>query len=361
MSATLLAPAFEVGVDRMRLAPEVAATFSSLSVVHELDSLDHFALTLANPFPDLPYTHGSRRTLFAPGAEVTIRLGYVDALEQVFDGEVTRVATSYGEQGSTITVEGHSRLHRLRGDTRTRSFLNATDGEIATAVALDAGLQAEVDRTETRYDHVVQANQSDYDFLLERARRIGFEVGVDGRSLLFRRRPDGSPSSLTLVWGDEQRAFAGPRSGPLLRFAPTLDATAPVTRVTVRGSHPTTREPIVGVAAAGDEADRGGTPGPDVVRQAFRAGREVTVVDRPVASQAEADAIARAVLNQRAQGLVRGSGATIGTPALRAGVVVELQGLGERFNGDYTVAQSTHVLDGSGYSTTFSAHRGSVG
>jgi phage protein D len=361
MTSTLLAPAFEVALGGKRLEPDVAATLSSLNVVHQANSLDQFTLTLSNPFPELPYTHGAHRSLFAAGTGVAIKLGYVDALETVFDGEVTAVSVDFGEQGSTVSVQGHSRLRRLLSTMKTRTFYNATDSEIAGTIARDADLRSRVDLTETKHPCVSQANQTDLDFLRDRALGIGFELFADGETLVFRRRRDGGTAALTLVWGDEQRAFADRRSRPLLRFAPTVDAAAPVTKVTVRGLDPRTRQSIVGVASPGDETDKSGTSGAAVVEQAFGRPRELVVVDRPVESPEEADTVAKALFNERQRRLVRGSGSTIGTPALRAGSVVALAGIGEVFSGAYTVAQSTHRLDGSGYSTSFEVERGAIG
>jgi phage protein D len=359
--STFLAPAFEVARNGTKLDPEVAATFSSLSVVLEENSLDQFTLTLTNPFPDLPYTHGAKKDMFAVGSEITIKLGYVDALEKIFDGEVTGVGVAFAEQGATLTVTGHSRLHWLNGNTKTATFLEMTDSDIASKIANDAGLQPDVDRTDTKFPWMGQTAQTDLDFLRMRARLIGYEVAAEGKSLLFHKRPDGEAKSFTLVWGDEQRAFADSQALPLLRFTPTLNAKSPVTKVTVRGQHPTTREAITGTATSGDETDKSGTPGADVTKKAFGKPQELEVTDVPVASQEEADALAKALFNERAQGLVTGSGSTVGTPSIRARSVVDLEGIGPQFSGPYTITQSTHKLDSSGYSTSFNARRGSVG
>lgn len=361
MSPDFLAPACEVALDAVVLAPDVAAMVTSLQVTHEPDSLDHFTLSLANPFPDLPFTHGSHASLFQEGSAATVKLGYVDALQQVFDGEITRVAPTFAEEAPTLTVEGHTRLHWLRGATRTRTFQDVTDAEIATQIAGDAGLQAQVDSTPTQHPYLMQVNQTDLEFLLERARRIRYELLVDGKTLHFRKPADGQPESVTLVWGDPQRGWAPEQKTlPLTRFAPTLDATVPATDVTVRGQDPSTRDAISGKGAAGDEVDTSGTTGPAVAKKAF-GERGVVVVALPVASQAEADEIAKAILNRSSLGLVTGSGTCIGFPEIRAGTVVSLEGLGDRFSGPYTVTRSTHRFDDRGYETSFSVRRGAVG
>jgi phage protein D len=362
-SQEFLVPAFDIALNGTRLPPEVAVGVTTVVVTHELDSLDHFAFSVANDYPDLPFTHGKNKQLFREGSAVTITLGYVGRLEQVFDGEITRISPSYpAQEVPTITIEGHSRLHRLRGATHTRTFVNVTDSGIASQIAQEAGLQAKVEATSLRHPYVMQVNQTDLDFLLDRALRIGYELLADGNALVFRKPADGKPKSYTLVWGDPQRGFAPDQSTlPLYQFQPTLDATAPLTAITVRGQNPSTRDTIAGKGARGDEADQTGTSGAAVAQEAFARVREAFVVDMPVASQAEADQMAKALFNEHTLRLVTGSGSCIGIPSIRASSVVELSGLGPRFSGAYLVTQSTHRLDDDGYVTSFTVRRGAVG
>ena len=70
-------------------------------------------------------------------------------------------------------------------------------------------------------------------------------------------------------------------------------------------------------------------------------------------SQQQADRQAAAILQQRSEGLVKGSGESIGLPEIRADRNIELRGLGRLFSKTYYIEQATHTIDGSGYKTTF--------
>jgi hypothetical protein len=52
-----------------------------------------------------------------------------------------------------------------------------------------------------------------------------------------------------------------------------------------------------------------------------------------------------------------GSGTTIGEPAIKAGAVINLEGLGEQFSGLYRITTATHTLDNGGYRTTFGVRK----
>ncbi len=362
MSMQQLAPDFGVAINGSKLAHEVQAQVTSLVVTHEPNSLDHFSLTVANEYPDMPFTHGSDAALFREGGATTIQLGYVDALQTIFDGEITRCVAHYpANDEPSVTIEGHSLLHRLRTTTSTRTFQAITDGDIASRIAAENGLTAQVDATSTQHDYVMQANQTDFDFLLERARRIRFELLGDGRTLIFRKPADGEPEACTLIWGDPSRTSLEGKVFALADFRVTLDATAPAGSLRLRALDPLTRELIEVGAGASDEVDQSATTASAVATNAFGKATAVTVVDLPVASRDEGEQIAKALFNQRSLRLVTGSGSCVGTPVLRAGTVVKLDGLGPRLNGGYYVTQSTHELGGDGYTTRFEVRRGVAG
>jgi uncharacterized protein len=365
VNAEPFAPDFRISIDGSALAPSVARYVTDLSVVTEPDTLNQFSLTVANPYPEMPWTHGEDAALFGEGRGIKIELGYAGDLRPVFDGEITSISPSFPESGSpTVRLEGYTRLHRLKGSPRTRTFRDVTDTEIAQRIAQDlGGLDVDADQSGETHPYVIQYNQTDLAFLMERARRIHFDVRVEGKTLVFKKAAEAETASHTLVWGHAQRTFApGARIFPLKSFTPTMNTLRPVNEVIVRGVHPQTREPIEGKAGTSAlEAVMGSEAGSDVAVRAFGARREEVRVDQPVASRGEAEALARAIFNARALQFVSGSGSSIGIPDLQAGVVVELDGLGARFNGPYYVTQATHTVTGGGYSTSFAVRSNAVG
>ncbi len=87
---------------------------------------------------------------------------------------------------------------------------------------------------------------------------------------------------------------------------------------------------------------------------------DLSVADQashPVHSQEEAHAPAREIREQIARRIMKGSGSTIGMPDLRAGRMILVEGLGERFSGRYFVTSTTHKIDDSGYTTRFECRR----
>jgi phage protein D len=358
------APAFQVIVNGAALAADVSCNVESISVTTKPDTLDDFSLTVVNTYPRLRWTHTSDSNLFLEGNNVQIALGYVDGLQDVFQGEITKISPNFPESGEpTVIIEGHTKMHRLHASRSTRTFNNITDKQMVERIGADLGFDVEAEDAGVSYDYVIQANQTDLDFVLGLAARIHFELLVIGKKLIFRKCREAAPETYTLVWGYPQEAFAPPSNiFPLTSFAPTLDARQPVCDVSVRGWDVQNKTQFVGRASMSDQNGEmaGSIKAGNVWSSAFKNNRSYIAVRTPVYTQGEADEQARAIYNNRACEMVTGRGKTIGLPQLRAGKVIKLDGLGPRFNGNYYVDESTHTLDQNGYFTTFTVKRNAI-
>jgi hypothetical protein len=68
----------------------------------------------------------------------------------------------------------------------------------------------------------------------------------------------------------------------------------------------------------------------------------------------------KAILSEllpRLNNRLTGSGSAIGDPAIKAGKVINLVGLGDEFGGLYRITSATHTFDGSGYRTSFDVRK----
>ena len=133
-------------------------------------------------------------------------------------------------------------------------------------------------------------------------------------------------------------------------------------QVVVHGWDPETGQEIIGTAIAPTISLDPDDPDPDRI-----FGRTLDLLlNEPIASPAEADAIAKAKLAELMQAYVSGEARTDGEPRLKAGIIVVLAGLDDRFNGKYLVVGTTHRYShgegcGSGYATTLRQRRDDLG
>jgi uncharacterized protein len=342
-------PDVDVRVNGTTLPLAAQADLRGVTVEDDVDALSMFALELYNWDDRTLAVSWSDSPLFAVGNEVVVRLGYVDALTAVITGEVTSLEPAFtGDGPPTLTVRGYDYRHRLVRGTRTRAFTKMKDSAIASQIGRESGLGVQATDTRVAHEHVIQSNQSDWEFLRERARRIGYEVRVQEKTLYF------SPPAAT------GRAVARLAVGAeLTEFAPRLSVLGQVGETAIRGWDVRAKQVVVGTARHGQLPGLmgGATSGPRAVTSAF--GRTVlSTVDDVVRTKAEADQVALGGLRTRALAFIEGSGACEGRPTLRAGTVVDIAGAGTRFSGAYYLTSVTHQINpDEGYRTSFTVRR----
>ena len=344
-----LAPEFSVRVNGQALPNQAAADLIHISVLDDVDAPSMFAVTIVAWDTTQMKPKWIDDALFREGNPLEIAFGYRDTTSTLLSGEITGLEPEFPEsRPPTLTVRGYDRRHRLMRSRKTRSFTNSKDSDIASQVASDAGLRPKVEDSGVMLPYVLQHNQTDLEFLAMRARRINFEVVVQDRDLLFRPRNISAAAELTLR-----------REIELLEFRPRLSTLGQVPQLEVRGWDPAQKKEIVGKASAGDEPKlmAGSNSGPAATKRAFDTLASARV-NAPVQSQDEADAMAKRGFAEMALGYIRAEGVCIGEPRLRAGIVVKIEGIGERFSGPYYVTSVEHSYGPKkGYRTSFSARR----
>lgn len=354
------APNFRVEIEGEELDPQTHGDILDLKVVMDKDNMASFDFTVNNwDDKTVAFKYSDSHT-FDVGKQVHIMMGYADRMLSMVSGQIASMTPRFVEgQASTLTVSGQDGMALLRDsqpeDGETIQYLQKADWEIAQAIAERHGLNFEATREGEVHAEVIQRNQDDARFLMERAKRIDFDcfIVTDPQSnestLNFVRPPDGREAgpirSYQFVWGQS-----------LISFTPTISLSRQVSRVTVRGWDDRSKQAIVATATAEDLPETGsGSSGPQVVADSMPRRQEV-VVDSPVASIEEARELAASILRERAYEFITGVGRCIGLADLRCGDNIELQRLG-RFSGTYYVKKVSHSIGGSGYMTEFEARR----
>lgn len=369
------APAFEIELNGRPLHQGIVRDVMEVTYSDSLQEMDFFEFALhdwdearrrprySSPYDErgqlLKLPDGSDIPLFDPGAKVTLRAGYHGAtpLVPMLEGTVVTLNPSFPSSGlPTLRVRAINPLIRLQKRQETMRFEAKRDSEIAREIATALGLAIEIppgqEQGEVAHEFIAFSNQFPILFLMERARRLGYDLhmlppGEDGRQALFFGRAPRSGPTYELKWGRD-----------LVEFTPTVRTRGQVTRVVVRGWRPEGRgdeRRLTGTATWADVTPD--LPDPRLLEAIDSALQEFEeqVVEEPIRTQAEADAKARGILQTKLQDLITGRGSTVGLPELRAGRLVAITGIGQRYSGLYRVTESTHRIDGSGYRTQFSA------
>lgn len=102
-----------------------------------------------------------------------------------------------------IAITGYGEEFRMGRTEKRRVWTNAVDSDIATTIASEYGWKIDAEETTTLYEHVMQANESDWKFLDRRARIYGYQLYVEDGTLHF-HPPRYRNSGIRLVYKDGQ-------------------------------------------------------------------------------------------------------------------------------------------------------------
>lgn len=346
----IAAPAVQrtLEIDGMELPPDVAGLLVSVVVDDHLHHADTFELTFRDPDLDV-----LGRANLRIGSKVKISATSVgrEGPELLIAGEVTSIEADYDTAGTRALVRGYDSSHRLSVGRRTETYRNVKDSDIARTVADRAGLGVgTIEDSGSTVEYVLQANQSDLEFLKERAARLGFEVLVIDGALQFKKpTPSGkAPGSGDFVSTDPTQLVW---KNNLLEFRARVSAVGQVSEVEVRGWDPVKKEEIVGRAAAHAASAEVGLS-PSELADKVGGGTHV-VVDRAVLDQSQADKLAEAAAEQIGSAAFEATCVALGSPALKAGVPVSVAGVGPPLDGKWVITHSRHVFGETAYRTSF--------
>jgi uncharacterized protein len=373
------APEFLIEIGDERIPPALRGSISRISYTDGISGADRVEITIAND--ELRWLDHPLLQVDQPFA---LSLGYApDPLERVFVGEITGVSATFPGGGMpAITVVAHDFLQRLTTGTKDRGFLldiptigqfpipdpvvtsmvSATNllipvndpvGAALSFLTLLLSFAANPD--EARRGVRMQRAQSDFDFLSVVAKENGWDMFIDhtvapqGFSLRFQFPLSELTPSVSLTWG-----------ASLADFSPRLTTVGQVAGVQTKIWIPSIKTEFTIVLAW--DFDRAAFdlqffPGFLGIDDVLGTAKARSLLKVESVGTAMMPRTLLGTLLPRLNGRLTGSGSTVGNLAIKAGRVIELNGLGEQFSGLYRITSATHTLDGSGFKTSFDVRK----
>jgi phage protein D len=333
---------FHIKIGGADVSPDFMRDLLEVTVENSLHMPD--AVTLILNDPKLKWIDDAS---LSPGKTVEVSATAAEQGSQarpIFDGEIVELEPEFGNSTHRLFVRGFDRLHRLSRGRRVRSFQNVTDSDIAERLAKEAGLQTDVEQTKQVHPYLFQSNQTNLEFLRQRASAVGYLLYVMGKKLCFKPVAQGR-KAVDLKWG-----------GTLSEFRPRLTTIDQVSTITTRGWDPKSRKEIVSEVTSGDGGREIGEKkqGGQIAKEAFNIDAAFLASGEPVHEQQRADHLAKAFANRQAERFVEAEGACIGNPEIVAAASVKIESIGGRFSGTYFVTSATHTYDArQGFTTRF--------
>lgn len=313
-----------------------AYQFRSIEVHREINRIGRAVVKIiAGDMPNANVPE-SESDDFKPGQKIKIELGYESTNSQVFEGMVVSQKISIpGNNNISPVLEVECRDEAIKATVcrKNRVFEDKKDSQAVAVALADCGLSVTMDDTKIKHTKLVQYYCTDWDFALSRADVYGMIVITDGAKVSI-QKPEVSGPVLTVKYGTD-----------LLSFDGEVYAEDQFTTVNGVGWNPVEQK-VVSVSSSPAALNSQGNLTPGNLSSAAGADTVILQTDS-VADDAVLKAWADATLLKTGLSRFRGSFSFCGNAAAVPGCVVQLQGLGARFNGDTFIGAVTHrIADG---------------
>lgn len=310
----------------------------SVSVTKELNRIPAAVIQLMDGEASRSTFAASNSDHFIPGKKIEIQLGYRSQNETVFKGIVVKHGIKIRKNGGLLIVECRDEAVKMTSGVKSRYFIDKKDSDIIDEIVRAYQLQKDVQQTTPDLKEVTQYNSSDWDFILCRAEANGQVVIVSDGKVTVTPPDTGSEPVVNVGYGatlleldaeiDARRQSKGIKAGS---WSP---ADQEVTEVDAREPSTTNN----GNLSVGDLVD---VIGGDA-HQIRHTGR---------LSQPELQVWADGRLLKERLAKVRGRAKFQGFAGVLPGNIIEVTGIGERFEGQMYVSGVRHTVDNGNWET----------
>ena len=382
----LYAPDYALTINSAPIPSALRASITSVRYEDGVNAADRVEIGIANTnlrwlqqhinglgFGPSTFAIGTAQTNLTPAGlfdvdnSVALSMGYSPGpLGEMFVGDITGIEASFPAGGMpTMTVVAHDRLHRLAEGKYSRGFGFLPDMLIAAILSAENLLIPAIDPTLAIASTAIaavnfifagtgikQKGQSDLELLTEIAATYDADFWVDTNTLYISRFWKSYSPSVTLTWGES-----------LLDFSPKVNTAG---RIGAAAMKFVLREIplsfLVCVYWDFDSETLGVSIFPSEGAALLKSivGPTYEIVDMPIRTPADLVNSALVIVRElrtKLNARLTASGTCVGNPAVRAGAIIEFDGLGPDFSGNYRVRSATHTIDAGGYRTSFQVYK----
>lgn len=333
------APALKIMVEGKNIVTKEFMAITSLIVETSIEEADIFSFTISNAYNAEQMSFKWVEDYFTPGNKVEISMGYIDKLLLVMEGIITSVRMTIGSEGvPTIEISGMDSSFLMMKGKKSFIWTKKKHSDIVTEIGKKYGLKVSTTATTAQFPTVIQNGQTDYDFIKRLSSMNGFEFFVTGSQLYFRDPTKENSPIMELVIGDN-----------LISLEINLDIGEQLSGVVVKGYN-IKKEMVEATADKITKMGSGTLDGPSLVSKLNKKDT-IREIYEPVIDKNEADAMAKAILNDASRKFITGYAESVGLPELRAGRYITLKGYWGTTAKTVYVISCRHEIDQDGFTS----------
>lgn len=317
---------------------QLPGEYHVLSVVinRELNRIPSATINLRDGEASRATFEASTSDLFVPGKKIEIQLGYRSQNDTVFKGIIIRHSLKVRlSTGSQLVIECRDEAVKMTSSLKSKYFIDLKDSDIMDQLIGRYNLQKDIEPTVPDLKEVVQYDSTDWDFMLCRAEANGQVVMVEDGKIKVAKPDLGGDSVVTVTFGST-----------LKEFDAEIDVRNQPKGIKASSWNSGNQE-VVQAEASEPGTTNNGNLSPSVLADVLGVdGLELQHGGK--LSEPELKAWADGRLMKERLARIRGRARFQGLATVVPGKIIEIAGVGDRFEGKIFVSGVRHsVSDGN--------------
>lgn len=322
---------------------EVSKQYQLLSIIvnKEVNRIPMATLVYTDGEPSKQSFELSGKADFEPGKEIEIKAGYSSDEKLLFKGIVIKHSIRVRNKNSVLIIECKDKAVKMTAACKNKYSLDTKDSDIIEELIDTYGLDKDVATTTVTHKQIVQYNCTDWDFMLCRADVNGLLCIPNDGKLSVAPPEFGGDAALTIQYGATVH---------------NLDAEidARLQYKSVKGSvwNYTDQELVKDTEAEDPGVPDAGNLTADALADVI-GETEYRLFNSAKIEEPELQAWVNAAMMKNRLAKIRGKVTTDGTADVLPGQLIQLNGVGDRFEGKLFVTGIRHQITEGLWQTTF--------
>ena len=322
---------------------KVPDTYDILSVTvdHSINNIPSAQIVIMDTDSDNRTFLISNSDCFIPGNEVEIGAAYGDDAEtSIFKGIIVYQSVSgMVPDNSVLTVSCMHKAIQMTYVRKEEAYASLKDSDIMAAIIGRYGITATIKNSRVMQELVFQKLATDWDFILSRADFYGYVVTLDGDAITIGEPNISGTPVLRMVYGES-----------MLSFVATLNAQGQAINVSA-SAWDIQNQALVTANASEPTVNAQGNISAKQLSGALNYDSVNLKSGTPMAPD-ELQAWADGTLLKMRLSSITGAVSFYGNTLVKPGTLIELAGVGDRYNGSAFVTSVTHSIANNGWTTS---------
>ncbi|MGH2643245.1 MAG: type VI secretion system tip protein VgrG, partial [Chitinophagaceae bacterium] len=313
----------------------------SVYIIHEINRISTAEITVIDGGEGSEGLPISDSADFIPGNDLEILAGHGNEREQgsIFKGIIVKQSIRLGsDDGANLIITCKHKAVIMTFNRSEGEYEDTTDSDIISAIINKYGISCNVDNTNSQQEITYQKLATDWDFILSRAEFYGYvTILEDDKITIGKPAFDGDPI-LRLTAGES-----------IISFNAELNAERQTPSISASAWDPENQQLITSIASEPTVNSQGNIDAKGLSGKLNQSKLSLTSIT-PM-PQGELKAWADGKLLMMRMNAIKGQVTFMGNADIKLGRLIELEGVGNRFNGNAYVSSISHSIEGGVWNT----------